>query len=123
MSISQVNGYATAGEFVGRDVKFVKVNYSGIAATVGTVNGNFDKAVKVLEQYSTVTIVGTAATDDCMFMVEGLPAYVADHSQGGDNSSGTAIATKLKADLEASIGSGTATFTVYSGLGSTGFAA
>ena len=83
----------------------------------------FKLAVKVLEQYSTVTIVGTAATDDCMFMVEGLPAYVADHSQGGDGTSGTAIATKLKADLEASIGSGTATFTVYNGLGSTGFAA
>ena len=120
MSVTQVNGAVQAIENVGRDVKFVKVNYSGIAATVGTVDGNFDKATKVIANYSTITIVGTAASDDCIFMVEGLPA-----GNVKDNVDGTvrAIAAALKADLEASIGSGTATFTIYNGLGSTGFAA
>jgi hypothetical protein len=118
-ALTRTSGTAAAGEFVGRDLKFVNLNYSGIAATQGTVDGNLEKAARVLSKFSTITAVGTAATDDVIFMVEGLPSGSVNDVTGTSR----AIAAALKADLEASIGSGTATFTIYSGLGSTGFVA
>lgn len=119
---TRTNGWAVGGaggEFVGRDIKFVKCAATGLHTAYAASGSNFEKAVNVLAKYCTVTVVGTPAADNCVFMVEGLPTKVGDSS--ADQSGGTAIATKLATDADAANGL-TSTWTVYNGLSGSTFA-
>jgi hypothetical protein len=118
-TFARVNGGAQAGEFVGRDLKFVKVALTGIHTSYTAVDSNFEKCVRVLSKYCTVTIVGTPASGVALFVVEGLPTKVGDST--ADQSAGTAIATALATDADAAT-SGSTTWTVYSGLSGDTFA-
>jgi hypothetical protein len=113
---TRTNGWAVGGaggEQVGRDIKFVKCAATGLHTYYALPGSNFEKAVNVLAKYCTITVVGTPAADNCVFMVEGLPTKVGDSS--ADQSGGTAIATKLATDADAANGL-TSTWTIYNGL-------
>ena len=118
-TFTRTNGGAQAGEFVGRDLKFVNVALTGIQTNYTAAESNFEKVVRVLERYSTVTITGTPSGGNAVFVVEGLPTTVSDNT--ADQSGGTAIVTQLQTDANAAT-SGSCVFTVYSGLSGTSFA-
>jgi len=115
--VTRVNGSVAAVELVGRDLKFVKCAATGLETNYTNVDSNFEKAVRVLAKFCTITIVGIPASGNCMFVVEGLP------SGNVINVSGTsqAIATALATDADAANGL-TSTWTIYDGLSGTSFA-
>ena len=116
-TFTRTNGWAAVGEFVGRDVKFVKCAATGLETSYAAADSNFEKAVRVLEKFCTVTVVGTPASGNCVFLVEGLPTgNVLDI-----NGSSAAIATALATDADAANGL-TSTWTIYNGLSGTTFA-
>ena len=108
---TRTNGGVAAGEFIGRDIKFVKCALTGIHTGYTAVDSDMEKVTRVLSQYSTITVVGTPASGNVIFVAEGLPTTVG----------GTAIATVLATDADASTG-GSTTWTVYNGLSGTSFA-
>lgn len=121
-TFTRANGGAVGGaggEFIGRDIKFVKVTAVGIHTSYAAAGSNFEKAVNVLSKFCTITVVGTPAADNCVFVVEGLPTTVGDSS--ADQSGGTAIATKLATDADAANGL-SSTWVVYNGLSGATFA-
>lgn len=118
-TFTRTNGGALAGEFIGRDIKFVKLALTGVHTGYASPDSNFEKCVRVLSQYCTVTVVGTPASGAAMFVVEGLPTKVGDNS--ADQSGGTAIASALATAADAATG-GTTTWTVYGGLSGDTFA-
>ena len=116
-TFTRVNGYAAPGEFIGRDVKFVKCAASGLETSYAAANSAFEKVVQTLAKFSTVTIVGTPAAGNCVFVVEGLPTGSVQDYTG----STAAIATVLATDADNASGL-TTTWTIYSGLSGTTFA-
>lgn len=114
-SFTRANGYAAPGEFVGRDLKIVKCALTGIHTGYDAAESNHEKATRVLSQYCTITVVGTPASDNALYVVEGLPTTV------GVDGTQTAIATVLATDADAAT-SGSTTWTVYNGLSGTSFA-
>lgn len=118
-TFARTNGGTTAGEFFGRDLKFVKLNLTGVHTGYTAVDSDLEKCARVLSKYSTISVVGTPASDNVVFVVEGLPTKVGDNS--ADQSGGTAIATALATDADAATG-GSTTWTVYNGLSGTSFA-
>jgi len=116
-TFTQSYGYAVAAEQVGRDVKFVKCAASGLETAYAASNSNFEKAVRVLAKFATVTIVGTPTSGNCMFMVEGLPTGNVLDVTGAS----AAIATALATDADAANGL-TSTWTIYTGLSGSTFA-
>lgn len=108
---------ARPGEFVGRDLKFVKVAASGIETSYNTTNSDFEQAVRALAKFCTITVVGTPASGNCMFVVEGLPAGNVQDVTG----SSAAIATALATDIDAASGL-SSTVTIYNGLSGNTFA-
>jgi len=107
----------TLGEFIGRDVKFVNCALTGIHTSYTAADSDLAKVTRVLAKFCTITIVGTPASDNVKFLVEGLP------SGSVLNVSGTsqAIATALATDADASTG-GSTTWTITNGLSGTTFA-
>jgi hypothetical protein len=108
---TRTNGGALPGEFIGRDIKFVLCALTGIHTSYSAVNSNFEKCMRVLSKFCTITVVGTPASNNAMFVVEGLPTDVG----------GTAIASVLATDADAAT-SGSTTWTVYNGLSGNTFA-
>jgi hypothetical protein len=118
-TFARTNGGSTYGEFIGRDLKYVKVALTGIDTSYTAVDSAYEKTVRALEKYSTVTIAGIPASGNAIFAVEGLPTTIGDNS--ADQSGGTAIAVAVKADIDAAT-SGTSTITVYNNISGTTFA-
>jgi hypothetical protein len=118
-TFTRTNGVSTYGEFIGRDLKYVKVALTGIETSYDTVNSAYEKTVRALEKYSTVTITGIPASGNAIFAVEGLPTTVSDNT--ADQSGGTAIGAAIKADIDAAT-SGTSTITIYNNISGTSFA-
>lgn len=118
-TFTRVNGGTTAGEFVGRELKFVKCALTGIHTGYTAAESDLEKVTRVLSRFCTVTVVGTPASDNVMFVVEGLPTKLGDSS--ADQSGGTAIAAGLATYADAATG-GSTTWTVYNGLSGTSFA-
>ena len=118
-TFARTNGGTTAGEFIGRDIKFVNCALTGIHTGYTAVDSDLEKVTRVLSKFCTVTVVGTPASGNVTFVVEGLPTKVGDNS--ADQSGGTAIATALATDADAATG-GSTTWTVYNGLSGTSFA-
>jgi hypothetical protein len=116
-TFTRVNGYAKAGEFIGRDVKFVNCAASGLETSYTAADSNFEKVVRTLAKFCTITVVGTPASGNCVFMVEGLPTGNVLDVTG----SSAAIATALATDANAASGL-TTTWTIYDGLSGSSFA-
>ena len=107
----------TLGEFIGRDVKFVNCALTGIHTGYTASNSDLAKVYRVLSKFCTVTIVGTPASDNVKFLVEGLPSgNVKDYT-----GTSAAIATALATDADAATG-GSTTWTITDGLSGTSFA-
>ena len=119
-TFTRANGGTIAGEFVGRDLKFVKCTSTSIETGYSAADSDLEKVTRILSKYSTVTIVGTPASNNVVFVVEGLPTTVGDNT--ADQSGGTAIVAQLNSDANTSLGSNAARFTVYSGLSGATFA-
>lgn len=117
MAITRTNGGVTAGEFIGRDVKFVKCALTGIHTGYTAVDSNLEKVTRVLSKFCTITVVGTPASDNVIFLVEGLPSGNVLDVTG----TSAAIATALATDADAATG-GSTTWTIYNGLSGTSFA-
>ena len=107
----------TLGEFIGRDVKFVNCALTGIHTGYTASNSDLAKVTRVLQKFCTVTIVGTPASDNVKFLVEGLPSGNVIDVTG----STAAIATVLATDADAATG-GSTTWTITNGLSGTSFA-
>lgn len=118
-TFTRTNGGTTAGEFVGRELKFVKCALTGIHTGYTAADSDLEKVTRVLSRFCTVTVVGTPASGNVIFVVEGLPTTIGDSS--ADQSGGTAIATALATYADAATG-GSTTWTVYDGLSGTSFA-
>jgi len=116
-TFTRVNGYAAAGEFIGRDVKFVKCAASGLETSYAAADSNFEKVVRVLSKFCTISIVGTPASGNCVFLVEGLPTGSVKDYTG----TSAAIATALATDADNASGL-TTTWTIYNGLSGSTFA-
>lgn len=69
---ARVNGGAQVGQFVGRALEFVLLAKNNIHVNFTNVDSDFEKAVRVLQTYGTMTIVGTPATNNVIFVMEGL---------------------------------------------------
>jgi hypothetical protein len=119
-TFTRANGGALAGEFFGRDLKWVKCTSTSIETGYTAADSDLEKVARILSKYSTISVVGTPASNNVMFVVEGLPTTVGDSS--ADQSGGTAIVAQLNADANVSLGSSAARFTVYSGLSGNTFA-
>jgi len=107
----------TLGEFVGRDVKFVNCALTGIHTNYTLADSDLAKVTRVLAKFCTITIVGTPASDNVKFLVDGLPAGNVLNVNGTSQ----AIATALATDADASTG-GSTTWTITNGLSGTTFA-
>ena len=107
----------TLGEFIGRDVKFVNCALTGIHTGYTAADSDLAKVTRVLSKFCTVTVVGTPASDNVKFLVEGLPAGNVINVNGTSQ----AIATALATDADASTG-GSTTWTITNGLSGTTFA-
>ena len=118
-TFTRTNGGALAAEFVGRDLKFVNVALTGIQTNYTVADSNYEKVVRVLEKYCTVTITGIPSSGNAVFVVEGLPTTISDNT--ADQSGGTAIVTALQTDANAAT-SGSCVFTVYNNISGTSFA-
>lgn len=118
-TFTRVNGGALASELFGRDLKFVKATMSSIETGYTSPDSNFEKITRVLSRFSTISVVGTPASNNAVFVVEGLPTTVGDNT--ADQSGGTAIVTQLQTEANAATG-GAVTFTVYNGISGTSFA-
>jgi hypothetical protein len=116
-TFTRTNGGVTAGEFIGRDVKFVNCALTGIHTGYTAVDSDLEKVTRVLAKFCTVTVVGTPASDNVKFLVEGLPSG----SVKDINGSLAAIATALATDADAATG-GSTTWTITNGLSGTTFA-
>jgi hypothetical protein len=79
MAIGQtrVNGGAQPTELVGRELDWVLVGHANLHVTYTNVDSDFEIVIRTLENYGTVTIVGTPATDYARFVMEGLNANAA----------------------------------------------
>ena len=119
-TFTRANGGTTLGEFIGRDLKFVKCTSTSIETGYTAADSDLEKVARILSKYSTISIVGTPASNNVIFAVEGLPTTVGDSSV--DQSGGTAIVAQLNSDANVSLGSNAARFTVYSGLSGATFA-
>ena len=108
----------TAGEFVGRDLKFLKIESTGIDTNYTYTNSNFANITRVVQKFGTTTIVGTPASGVAIYVVEGLPTG----SVKDINGSSVDIAQAIGTDANAAVGSGTIIATVYNGLSGTSFA-
>jgi hypothetical protein len=117
MSLTRTNGWAQAGEFVGRDVKFVKCTATGLETSYAAADSDFEQVVRALAAFCTITIVGTPASSNCVFMVEGLPSGNVTNYLGASQ----AIATALATNADAASGL-TTTFAIYDGLNGATFA-
>jgi hypothetical protein len=116
-TFTRVNGYAAPGEFIGRDVKFVKCAATGIETSYAAADSDFEQVVRALAKFCTITIVGTPASGNCVFVVEGLPSgNVKDYT-----GTSAAIATVLATDADNASGL-TTTWTIYNGLSGATFA-
>ena len=107
----------TLGEFIGRDVKFVNCQLTGIHTNYTASDSNLAKVTRVLQKFCTVTIVGTPAGDNVKYLVEGLPSGNVENVNGTSQ----AIATALATDADAATG-GSTTWTITNGLSGTSFA-
>ena len=116
-SFTRTNGGVTAGEFIGRDVKFVNCALTGIHTGYTAANSDLEKVARVLSKFCTITVVGTPASDNVKFLVEGLPSGSVKDYTG----TSAAIATALATDADAATG-GSTTWTIYDGLSGTSFA-
>jgi len=108
----------TLGEFIGRDVKFVKLAATGVETNYASSDSNFAKATRVLAKFCTITIVGTPSSGNVIWLVEGLPTGNVLDVTGAS----AAIATALSTDVEAASSLTSTTWTVYNGLSGTTFA-
>jgi len=104
--LTRVNGGTGAIELIGRDIDWVLIDSTGIDTTPTAVDSNLEIAMRVVEQYGTVTIVGTPATSAVRFAVEGLSANAA----------------VLDTALAAAISGNTPATTVHTGLSGAVFA-
>jgi hypothetical protein len=118
-TFTRTNGGALAGEFIGRDLKFVKATLTSLETGYTAVDSNYEKIVRVLEKYSTVSITGIPTSNNAIFVVEGLPTTVGDNT--ADQSGGTAIGVQLMADANTAT-SGSVGITVYNNISGTSFA-
>ena len=116
-TFTRTNGGVTAGEFIGRDVKFVNCALTGIHTNYTAANSDLEKVTRVLQKFCTVTIVGTPASDNVKYLVEGLPSGNVENVNGTSQ----AIATALATDADAATG-GSTTWTITNGLSGTSFA-
>ena len=116
-SLVRVNGTTQPTELFGRDIKFVLCAATGIHTTYTTADSNFAKAVRVLEKFCTVSVIGIPASDNVRFIVEGLPTGNVLTAAGAL----VDIAAALKADCDIANGL-TSTWTINDSMSGTTFA-
>jgi len=102
----RTNGGAQPGEFFGRELKFVQCTKTGIHTNHANVDSVFEKVTRVVANYSTISLIGTPASNVAMFVVEGLPSDV----------SGTAIVSELQTAANVATGGAGCVFAVFEGI-------
>jgi hypothetical protein len=108
----------------GYALKFFKVAVSGITLAADTVNattgaiteGNFTKAVRVIQKTSSIIYLGVRANAQFVVALDGATAGVT--GPAFDSDADPTTAERLKADLEAALSGSTFTITDISNLAS-----
>jgi len=90
----------------------VRCTKTGIETDNDKPDSVFEKVTRVVAQYSTISLVGTPASNVAMFVVEGLPSDVA----------GTAIVSELQTAANAATGGAGCVFAVFEGINGNQFA-
>jgi hypothetical protein len=108
----------------GYALKFFKIAVSGITLAADTVDattgaiteGNFTKAIRVVQNTSSIIYLGVRANAQFVCALDGATAGVTGAAFDSDTSPSTA--ERLKADLEAALSGSTFTVTDISNLAS-----
>lgn len=77
-SLSRVHGAVSADQFQGRALTYVKLSGTGIGTGYGSIDSNFEKAVRALEGFVVVTIIFTPAANVAVLAVENAPSDLSD---------------------------------------------
>lgn len=111
---ARVNGGVKEGQFFGRDINFVLVALTGIHTNYTNIDSTFEKVVRALQMFGTMSLVGVPASGNAVFAMEGLQT-------GTTALNGTSIKTAVDTAT-----SGNSTVTIYgtttvTGISGTGF--
>jgi len=106
----------------GYAMTFLKVAVSGITLAADTTNattgaiteGNFTKAVRVIQNVASIVYLGTRADAQFVVAVDGATAQPTGEAYNSDTS--PTVTERLKADLEAALSGSTFTITDISAL-------
>jgi hypothetical protein len=106
--ITRVHGTAAAGGFYGYQPTILKIAGTGVGAA--GIDGNFEKAVKAIQQRASIVLIGTRANNQFVVVLDGATA----NAYNGSNSD-TDLAAAIDAVVTAATGVST-TVTDISGL-------
>ena len=103
-TVTKVHGSTQAAIQIGRELDFCLVNVTGdlTASPAGTSELYLDDVRRVLDQYASITIIGTATATDVVFGIEGGDVLDLE----GD---GTYLAIETAIDLIATLSGSTVT--------------
>lgn len=77
-SLSRVHGAVSADQFQGRALTYIKMSGTGIGTGYGSIDSNFEKAVRALEGFVVVTIIFAPAANVAVLAVENAPSDLSD---------------------------------------------
>jgi hypothetical protein len=77
-SLSRVHGSVAADQFQGRALTYVKLSGTGIGTGYGSIDSNFEKAIRAIEGFMYVTIIFTPAANVAVLAVENAPSDYTD---------------------------------------------
>jgi len=106
--ITRVHGTAAAGGFYGYQPTILKIAGTGVGAA--GIDGNFEKAVKAIQQRASIVLIGTRANNQFVVVLDGATA----NAYNGSNSD-TDLAAAIDAVVTSATGVST-TVTDISGL-------
>lgn len=77
-SLSRVHGAVAADQFQGRELTYIKISGTGIGTGYGSIDSNFEKAVRALQGFAVVTIIHIPSANVGVVAVENAPSDLTD---------------------------------------------
>lgn len=95
--ITRIHGTASAGTFTGGyQIRWFKIAGTGFDTSYGTVNSNYEKAIRGVETVATVVVAGVPAAGGFIVGLDGATTFGRDDATGyAADGSTTAIDTAV----------------------------
>jgi hypothetical protein len=77
-SLSRVHGAVATDQFQGRALTYIKISGTGIGTSAGSIDSNFEKAIRALQGFVVVTIIYAPAANVGIVAVENAPSDLTD---------------------------------------------